>query len=94
MAKVKTKWWGLVVNLNKRETCAVTTSTGGAAAIAAGIGVSLNPIGWLICAGIFAHKIWIHAMVGTKGVKLHFTWAGVLKNVKRRGSISSCPPIA
>jgi len=90
MASIRKKWWGIIVSLNKDETCYVTSSALGASGIAAAIG---GPWGWFVAAVIFVHKIWIHAQVGTSGVKLHITWAGILIKVKRRGDASSCDPI-
>lgn len=93
MASIKTKWWGVKVKLNKGETCAVTSGSLAATGIAAFLGIAAHPVGWAIAVAIFAHKMWIHTKVGTRGVILHITWAGFLKKVKRRGSPSSCPPI-
>ena len=90
MATYNTKWWGLVVKLNKDETCYVTTGALGATAISAAIG---GFWGWFIAGVIFLHKMWIHGRVGVNGVGLHIAWSGHLIKVNRRGDASSCPPV-
>ena len=88
--RVKKKWWGVTVMLNKSETCFLTSGSLGLSFIAAAVG----GWGWLVAGAIFFHKMWIHNKVGTRGVRLHINWSGTLHKVVRRGSDSSCPPVA
>jgi hypothetical protein len=86
MAQVQTRWWGVIVSLNREEACFAATG------IPAGE-VLLNAIpiwGPVIVIAVKFHKAWIGANTGTEGVDLHFNWAGFLHYVGRIGDYQPC----
>jgi len=87
MASVKTRWWGVIVELNRDEACFAATGIDGYEYLMAAIPPPWNVI---VVAAVKLHKIWIGRNVGTNGADMHFNWAGFLHNVKRRGPFQSC----
>jgi hypothetical protein len=86
MAQVQTRWWGVIVSLNREEACFAATGSPVGEAL-------LNSIpvwGQLIWLAVKVHKTWIAANTGTDGIDLHFSWAFVLHYVGRRGDYQSC----
>jgi hypothetical protein len=89
MATVQSRWWGVIVTLNREEGCFAATGSAAGEAL-------LNTIpvwGPLIWAAIKLHKLWIASNTGTDGVDLHFNWLGFLQYVGRRGAFEPCAEI-
>lgn len=87
MAKVKTRWWGVIVELDRDEACFAATGIDGYDYIT---GAIAPPWGALVVAAILVHKAWIGGNTGANGVDLHFNWAGFLHHVAQRGPYQRC----
>ncbi|MFE5817960.1 hypothetical protein [Streptomyces sp. NPDC056479] len=86
MAEVQTRWWGLVVSLDRSEGDFAATGI----PVAGELLVLTVPLyGPLILAAIEAHKQWIGSRLGTEGVDLHLNWAGFLHWVETRGELKA-----
>ena len=87
MARVRTNWWGLIVELNREEGCFVATGSPAGEAL---LNAIPPPWGQLVLLAVKVHKAWIAANTGTDGVDLHFNWGGFLHYVGRRGDAQPC----
>lgn len=87
MATVKTRWWGIIVELNRDEACFAATGIDGYDYLLLAIP---PPWGEIVVVAVVAHKVWIGSNTGVDGADLHFNWAGFLHHVGRRGSFQKC----
>lgn len=101
MATYEKRWWGVIAKLDHGEACALTNTrvVGFATRIANFVGTYFGPLGAVIVAAISLtlrlQAAYIRALnqnSGGKGVKLNFSWLGILYSIQRRGSSSDWGP--
>jgi hypothetical protein len=87
MASVSTRWWGVIVSLNREEGCFAATGSPAGEAL---LNAIPPPWGQIVLLAVKVHKFWIGANMGTEGIDLHFNWGGFLHYVGRRGDPQAC----
>ena len=87
MAEIATRWWGIIVSLNREEGCLAATGSREGEAL---LNAIPPPWGQLVLLAVKIHKFWIGSNAGTDGIDLHFNWAGFLHYVGRRGDPAPC----
>jgi hypothetical protein len=88
MAAVETRWWGVIVSLDRPGGCFAATGVPEAGDLL--LLTIPAPWGQIVLLAVKLHKAWIGANMGTDGVDLHFNWGGFLHFVAGRGEPQSC----